>query len=114
MPSAIPIRIHKQGNHKNPAIARCLSAWIYAYKQKIAEKETEHEAKEVANDTFLRTMPPLSGLENICDFIACVNFAYRIELISRNDSTHYLAQVKSALAANGLQSKNGHNSFKRP
>ena len=102
--NATPTSTHAKTD-KNPAVTRCLSAWNYAFRKEIAEDTNDHDARQAANDAFLRAMPPLCGLENICDFIACVNFAYRIELISRNDSTHYLAQARVALAAHSLHPK---------
>ncbi len=48
-------------------------------------------------------MPPLSGHQNICDFIACVTHAYMWDIIRHQQLEHLLAVVKIALCALRLQ-----------
>ncbi len=50
-------------------------------------------------------MPPLSGHQNICDFIACINYASMKGVVTHNDATHYLANARIALAALSLRPK---------
>lgn len=93
---------------RNAAVTRCLNAWNYAFRREtagLAETDSQHDAIETANDAYLRAMPPLCGLENICDFIACINFASRINLVSRNSAAQFMAQARVALAANSLHPK---------
>jgi hypothetical protein len=93
---------------ENEAVARCLRAWHITMENeraKLDEDESESEAKSEANDAFLAAMPPLSGYQNICDFIACVTQAYMWELIGLKRSEHLLAAAKLALSALRLEPK---------
>ncbi len=86
----------------NQAIVRCMRAWNYAYKKEAAdldEDDSDYEAKQAANQAYLRATPPLAGYKNICDFIACINFACMIDLISPIKAQQYLANAKLALSA---------------
>ncbi|MGA2207809.1 MAG: hypothetical protein ABSG10_13865 [Terracidiphilus sp.] len=82
------------------AIVRCMRAWNYAYKKKAADEDTtDYQAKQAANQAYLRATPPLAGYKNICDFIACINFACMIDLISPIKAQQYLANAKIAISA---------------
>jgi hypothetical protein len=80
---------------ENPAIAHCMSVWSRAYK--IAEKTgrsdiyIEHES----GIAYRHAMPPLTGEENIRDFIACVAQGMLIGAIAGPDGARllYAAQV---------------------
>ena len=86
----------------NKAISRCMRAWNYAYNKETAEldeDDNDFDAKEVANEAYLRATPPLSGYQNICDFIACINHASLIDILSPDKARHYLANAKIAITA---------------
>jgi hypothetical protein len=57
---------------ENPAVAHCMSAWARAYK--IAEKAGRSDIynSHESGITYRHALPPLTGEENICNFIACV------------------------------------------
>jgi hypothetical protein len=85
-----------------------MRAWNYAYKKEaanLAEGESDYPAEKVANHAYLRETPPLVGYENICEFIACVNFASMTKIVTHKEAAHKLANAKIALAALSLQSK---------
>jgi hypothetical protein len=63
------------------------------------EDDSDYEAKQAANQAYLRATPPLAGYKNICDFIACINFACMIDLISPIKAQQYLANAKIAILA---------------
>src|SRR5579863_2615922 len=66
-----------EGGAADDAIVRCMKAWNYAYKKESAdldEGEDDYPAEKAANEAYLRDAPPLNGLKNICEFIACINF----------------------------------------
>jgi|ERR1039458_2627323 hypothetical protein len=88
------------------AIASCMRSWNYAYK-KLAEDDdsTEYECEKAGNKAYLNAVPPLSGLQNICDFIACINYASMKGVVTHNEATHYLANARIALAALSLKPK---------
>ena len=86
----------------NEAIVRCMHAWNYAYKKEAADlddDESHYPAEKAANKAYLRAIPPLLGYENICEFIACINFAAMTDIISHGDAKHYRANAKLALTA---------------
>lgn len=93
---------------ENEAIIHCMKAWNYAYKKKAAdldEGQSDYPAEKVANQAYLRETPPLSGHKNICDFIACINFASMTDIINHREATLYMANARIALAALSLQPK---------
>ncbi len=83
------------------AINRCLRAWDYAYDKEAAdlgEDDDDSEARRDASEAYLRATPPLSGYENICDFIACINHASLIGIISEGRAQHFSANARIALS----------------
>jgi hypothetical protein len=86
----------------NPAVSRCIRAWNRAYRKKLDnldEDEGEFEAREAGKKYYLRAMPPLVGLENICDFIACVTYAQLAEVLRPNEAENLFSAAKVALSA---------------
>jgi hypothetical protein len=79
----------------NPAVARCLDAWARANKAERAKGKNKSEASIDADRAYRDAMPPLSGQENIGDFIACVSYAMIIGAIRDDLGTKllYAAQV---------------------
>jgi hypothetical protein len=89
-------------NDENESIVRCMDAWNYAYKKKAADlddDESDYPAEKAGNEAYLRATPPLVGYENICQFIACINFAVMTDIITYSDAKHYRANAKLALTA---------------
>lgn len=109
--SEIPDRLTEEVPDRlseNDAVAQCLRAWNITMKNERArldEGESEYEAEKEANEAFLAAMPPLSGYQNICDFIACVTQAYMWEVIRQKQAEHLFAAAKIALGALGLEPK---------
>ena len=86
----------------NQAIVRCMRAWNYAYKKEAAdidEDSSDYPAEKAGNEAYLKATPPLTGYKNICDFIACINFASMTGIITHSHAEHYLANAKLALSA---------------
>jgi hypothetical protein len=84
------------------AINRCLRAWDYAYDKETAdldEDDPDDDAWKNAGKAYLRATPPLSGYENICHFIACINYASMTELVTHAEAEHYLANARVAISA---------------
>jgi hypothetical protein len=81
----------------NPAVARCMSAWKFAYKTEFAKCKDEDDASEVAQKAYRDAMPSLSGYENIRDFIACVVNAMLIGAVEDNQGTKLLYGAQVAL-----------------
>jgi hypothetical protein len=79
----------------NPAIARCCCASARAYKAALAQGKGKGSSDLDAEQAYRRAMPPLSGSENIRDFIACVAHGMLIGAIEGPDGARllYAAQV---------------------
>jgi hypothetical protein len=76
-----------------PAVQRCLRAWQDAYDKRIktlAKGETDFEARWAGREAYLCALPPLSGYENIRDYIACVMHALVIRSADPDDVENYL------------------------
>jgi hypothetical protein len=81
----------------NPAVTRCMNAWTRAYKEERAKHKSSFEASQSAEKAYRDAMPPLSGYENIRDFIACVANAMLIGAIMDNQGTKLLYAAQVAL-----------------
>ena len=79
----------------NHAVARCTQAYADAMQSAIDRDEHQYDAAKAAKNAYRHAMPPLSGHENIRDFIACVAQGILIEAISGSDGARllYAAQV---------------------
>ncbi len=87
---------------QNEAVDRCNRAWQRAYNKEVAdidEDDDTYPAKKAGNAAYRRAMPPLSGYQNICDFIACVANALVIDAIAACDAKRLLAAAKIAITA---------------
>jgi hypothetical protein len=80
------------------AIARCILAKQRAMKKAIADGESKVGAEMKGERAFLRALPPLSGFDNIRDFIACVTYALATDVIIRSGAEPLLDAAKIALA----------------
>jgi len=77
----------------------CRSAWNSAHDQQTEHKGSSNwDCEKAGNNAYLKAVPPLSGYKNICDFIACINFASMTGVIIHTDAAHYLANARIALS----------------
>jgi|CZKF01.1.fsa_nt_gi hypothetical protein len=81
----------------NPAVACCMSASEHAYNAEFAKCEDEDDASEAAEKAYRDAIPPLSGYENIRDFIACTANAMLVGAITDNQGTKLLYAAQVAL-----------------
>jgi hypothetical protein len=86
----------------NPAIVRCCDAWNKTYRARKASKKSTVISLLAANEAYRKAMPPLSGTQNISDFIACVNHGMILTAICDLQAKPLLAAAKAALAASRL------------
>jgi hypothetical protein len=92
----------------NPAVARCCDAYDSVYQGVCDIGESRVAAILAAHKAFRKAMPPLSGSENIRDFIACVAQGMLLGCISGSDGARFLyaAQVANgALRSQAPKSK---------
>lgn len=81
------------------AIARCIAAKSERYEAEIRNGATHAKAEARSLDSYIDALPPLTGIEYIRDFIACVEYGSKYSAIYEwsTQSLLYVAQV--ALAA---------------
>ena len=89
----------------NPAVARCLNAWARANKAERAKGKNRSEASIEADRAYLDALPPLSGDENIRDFIACVTQAMLADIILESSGSKLLYSAQVAYMTSRGQSK---------
>lgn len=82
----------------NPAVETCSKAYTRAYKAARKQSPGILHAEDEAEKAFCKAMPPLSGQENIRDFIACVAYGMLIKAIPGPDGARllYAAQVANS------------------
>ena len=85
--------------HANPAVARCLDAFNRTYKANLAINQTKAAATECAAVAYREAMPPLTGPDNIRDFIACVAQGILVGAINSLQSSKLLYAAQVALSA---------------
>ena len=81
----------------DPVIASCIDAGTRAYHRILAKTNNTHEADKAAHLAYRSAIPPLTNVENIRHFIACVAHGMLIGTIEKHDATRFLyaAQVAS-------------------
>jgi hypothetical protein len=88
----------------NPAVARCIAAFqrtqdLLQDQQSDTEPFDDQFVIEHLVVAYREAMPPLSGHDNICDFIACVAHAMLKEIFDPRECQLYLNAARTALAA---------------
>jgi hypothetical protein len=84
---------------RSSAVTLCEQAWVRAQVKEMAEGAEVIAASKIANKSYILAMPPLVGLSNIRDFIACVTHGVLFGAIQSNESTKLLYAAQVALAA---------------
>ena len=84
---------------QNPAIARCSEAWERVFRAELAKGSSPSFAQYNANHAYRNALPPLSGYDNICDFIACVAHGMLIGAIQEKNGAKFLYAAQIALGA---------------
>jgi hypothetical protein len=93
---------------KNPAVAHCCEVWESTRLKAENQGKIPVLARVAAHKAFQKSLPPLTGLENIRDFIACVAHGMLIGAILFRDGARllYAAQVAhAAVQAQATKSK---------
>jgi hypothetical protein len=99
----------------NPAVSRCCDAYARAKQAAIDSGKNSIYAAADSMKAFRKALPPLTGHQNICDFVACIAHGMLIGVIGGADGTRllYAAQVANttlrsqpAPPQTGAQSRN--------
>jgi hypothetical protein len=95
----------------NPAVARCCHAYASNFDAARKRGESRYAAESAAKKAFCNSMPPLSGAQNIRDFIACVTQGMLINALAFSDGTRLLYAAQVAYSTVETRS---HHSKRRP
>ena len=90
---------------KNPAVALCTEVWQEIHAATLKHTTNLYTAKNCAGKAYRWAMPPLSGYQNICDFIACTAYGMLLGAIKSENGTKLLYAAQVALAAVPKESK---------
>jgi hypothetical protein len=93
---------------QNPAVAYCCQVWEATHLQSLKAGRKPTFARVDAHRAYQQALPPLIGLENIQNFIACVAHGMLMgSILHRHGTTLlYAAQVaKSTANSAGTQPK---------
>ncbi|MFZ0746585.1 MAG: hypothetical protein WAM85_19415 [Terracidiphilus sp.] len=93
--SSTPIPAETLITPVNPAVAHCREVWERTYKATLETGAHRVAALFDASSAYCRAIPPLSGAQNIRDFIACVANGMITNVIGESKATKllYAAQV---------------------
>ena len=84
---------------KNPAVALCTEVWRKIHAATMEQTRNVYAAERCAAKAFRLAMPPLSGYQNICDFIACAGYGMLLGAIKAENGSKLLYAAQVALAS---------------
>jgi hypothetical protein len=90
---------------KNPAVALCNEVWVKIHAATLERTKNLYTAERCAGVAFRLAMPPLSGYQNICDFIACAGYGILLGAIKERNAGKLLYAAQVALATVSKESK---------
>jgi hypothetical protein len=80
----------------NPAVYQCCEASNAAYDASFAKDKNEDSAQDAADFAFREALPPLKGIRNIRNFIACVTYGALMGIIDGRESSRLLYAARIA------------------
>jgi hypothetical protein len=83
----------------NPAVARCCAAWKRTYDAEVRSGTHFVVAEYEASKVYRYNMPPLTGYQEIADYITCVTYGMAMAAIVTKEGTRLLYAAQVALAA---------------
>jgi len=99
---------------QNPAVALCTEVWKKIHAATVQKTNNPYTAERCAAKAFRLAMPPLSGYQNICDFIACAGYGMLLGAIKAENGTKLLYAAQVALATVPRESKTQSRTEPRP
>jgi hypothetical protein len=82
----------------NSAIDRCYQAYRQAAKTAREQGKYDLEIRSAAKEAYRNAMPPLSGVENIRNFIACIAEGMLNESIGSADGMRHNAKMQCQIS----------------
>jgi hypothetical protein len=95
-PCALP---HSSPALENAAVAHCCEVWERTRLQAREAGNSVVVSRVAGHKAFQKSLPPLTGRENIQNFIACVAHGMLIGAILSQDGTRLLYAAQVAMAA---------------
>jgi len=89
----------------NPAVARCCAAWKRTYDAEVRSGTHHVVAEYEASKVFRYNLPPLTGYQEIADYVTCVTYGMAMAAIVTKEGTRLLYAAQVALAALRCQDK---------
>jgi len=90
---------------KNHAVALCAGAWEKIHAATLEKTNSPCTAERCAAKAYRLALPPLTGYENICDFIACTSYGMLLGAIKPENGTKLLYAAQIALTTIPKQDK---------
>jgi len=84
---------------KNTSVALCAEVWEKIFRATLERNKNVYTAKRCADAAYRTAMPPLSGFQEIRDFIACVGYGMLLGAIKAENGTKLVYAAQVALAA---------------
>lgn len=84
---------------ENPAVAHCCEVWERTRREAREAGNTVVLARVAGHKAFQKSLPPLTGQENIQNLIACVAHGMLIGAILSRDGARLLYAAQVAMAA---------------
>ena len=84
---------------ENAAVAHCCEVWELTRREARDAGNSVIVSRVAAHKAFQKSLPPLTGLENIQNFIACVAHGMLIGAILSSDGARLLYAAQVAMAA---------------
>ena len=81
----------------NLAVARCCMAWKEAIEADLAERGKAYPRE--SRHVYRQALPPPTGYQNICDFIACVGHGLLLEAFDEKTASKLLYAAQIAMTA---------------
>lgn len=103
-----------QPAESNPAVARCLKAWNAAYRATERNGEDEEECAYVAAMAYCEALPPLFGVRNIRNYIACVAHGVAIGAIDRSEGSGLIYAAQVAFSTRRIRPSSRQNAPSQP
>lgn len=83
----------------NPAVAHCSRIYVSALESAVQRGKPRFAAESEARQNFRNALPPLTGAQNIRDFIACIAQGMLIGAIFSSEATRFLYAAQVAYSA---------------
>jgi len=98
--------LQRRPSLQEPTILHCQRAYEHVYRCVLKKKKSKALAGLEGSEAFIEAMPPLIGLDNVTNFIACVAYGVANGVILEDTTGPFLLRAaKCAMSAIALKAK---------